>query len=180
VDSSFNPAGPNCRLSGPVNRVAEYDGLVEVPVIGFDCQVDCQLAGISFYRRRWFRPLNLDGCSQAQLQWFLGASEKSNIAVLHLAMHSYSFIKWDSDFRSARWNPVDREKLIVFLRESVSHFGIKWITLGGFWQLYSEDRSRFQSNASVPCCVENRPFWKGCVKPVFGRALRSAVSGRYP
>lgn len=107
VDSSLHPHRATCRLSGPENQVSENGGVVEVPILGFNWHVDCWLAGITFYCRRRFRPLNLDGCSAEQLQWFLAAAKECGIPILHLTLHSYSFIKWDSDFRSVRWNPVD-------------------------------------------------------------------------
>jgi peptidoglycan/xylan/chitin deacetylase (PgdA/CDA1 family) len=177
VDSSVHPDRPNCHLSTPVNQISEHNGIVEVPVIGFDSQVHYRAAALTFYRRRRFRPLNLDGCSNAELQWFLTATEGSGIPILHLTLHSYSFIKWDSDFRSPRWNPMDYEKMGAFLGASVSQFGVQWITLGEFWRMYSEDKSRFDSGATVPCRVENRPFWNGCVRPIFGKVLRFSASG---
>lgn len=139
IDSSMFYGHPNCRLTWSRNQVVERDGILEIPITGFFKEKVLKLAGLPLYRHVSFVKTDIDAASLEELKFFVQEAKKHDIRVMNLFLHSYSFIRFNSDFSHFEPDWEDIEKFERFLEFATSDPSIKFVTMKELYEMYQRD-----------------------------------------
>lgn len=148
VDCSQYFQNQLCKLDfEEKNRVFEYEGVIEFPVSGYWRKC---------FHKTYFRKADINHSSLEELVSFIRQS-KNNLKVVHLFLHSWSFIK-DNDAEEKL------KKLISYCQEDGE---IEFITMTDFYERYLNDG--FDTADYVP-------YYRESVSETFKRRFRLDVA----
>ncbi|MEM2001306.1 MAG: hypothetical protein QXT77_01500, partial [Candidatus Methanomethylicaceae archaeon] len=139
IDSSMFYGHPNCRLTWSHNQVVERDGILEIPITGFFREEILELLGIPIRHHISFVKTDIDAASLEELKFFVQEAKKHDIRVMNLFLHSYSFIRFNSDFSHFEPDWQDIEKFERFLEFATSDQSIKFVTMKELYEMYQRD-----------------------------------------
>ena len=158
IDSSSFYGHPNCKAVITKNKIVEYDGIIEVPVTIFKRNRQVSLRNWVLGCQSSFVKTDIDFASLDELKSFVQQAKKHDIRMMNLFLHSYSFLKFDSNFTKFQPNWTNMEKFDIFLNFVADAPEINCITMKEFYQLYRENSEQFCGSDYVPVADLNEKF----------------------
>lgn len=143
VDSTMFYGQPHCRYIITRNRVVEVDGIVELPVTFCRVQTDFSLGPLKYKRSPRNMKTDINAVGLDVLLQFVKEAKTSNIRVMNLFLHSYSFLHLDSSYRPVEPAHQVLEKFDRFLATVTGDPEIEVITVKRFHELYRRNPSVF-------------------------------------
>lgn len=134
IDSSMFYAWPNCKLSREIvtkNKPFEFNGVLEIPATVFQC---CGLGLFAPYRL-----FSTDGNSYHEVMHVMKKIKESNMKIINMVFHSFSFLRWDSGRRHYSVSSNKIKKFDNLLNAISSDDSIELCTLSGIYKKYCED-----------------------------------------
>ncbi|MBI2830684.1 MAG: polysaccharide deacetylase family protein [Chloroflexi bacterium] len=155
IDSSNFYGHETCKLAVTKNRVVERQEIVEVPVTFFKRRKETGLGPAKLKLVENFIKTDVDWASLDELLWFAEQAKLHNLKVMTLFLHSYSFIKFDSNFTHFEPDYEDAEKFEKFLAVVTKDPEIEIVTMKQFYELYRSDPEYFtRASDYVPVKAE--------------------------
>lgn len=137
VDSSLYNPGHQLATKLPVNKVGEYEGIVEVPL--FNYTEDLIL-------KRLPRVLDIESNTLLEQKYLLNEAIKNGIRTAVLLMHSFSFC------RPGYGCPIEKnierfDNLLAYIKTVPD---IKVMTFREFWDMYQASPETFLGESHIP------------------------------
>ena len=150
IDSSSFYGHSNCKAVITKNKIVEHNGIIEVPVTIFKRNRQVSLGNWVLKRQSSFVKTDIDAASLDELKTFVQQAKKHDIRMMNLFLHSYSFLKFDSNFTKFEPNWTNMEKFDIFLNFVANDPEIKVITMKEFYRLHQETLEPFCGSDYVP------------------------------
>ncbi len=116
IDSSYFHNHKWCGISQkPINVISKHGGIYELPITIFNNQISYNLLNVPIKKRTLTKKLDVDACSVEELKKGFDAFNENGIRIIVLFLHSYSFIKWSTDYKviSPDYNDIEKFKFIL-------------------------------------------------------------------
>jgi peptidoglycan/xylan/chitin deacetylase (PgdA/CDA1 family) len=155
IDSSMYFQHPNCKIHWSKNRITEKDGIVEIPVTGFQRKNHVRIGPFRLKTRERFVKTDINAATRSELRSFLHQAKKNDIRMVNIFMHSYSLLNHDDTFS---WFTSDGPGKIVLenlLQDMTGDDEIMFLTMTQFWDQYQKTPDRFMGSDHVPVSFQN-------------------------
>jgi hypothetical protein len=116
IDSSYFHNHKWCEISQkPINVISKHEGIYELPITIFNNHISYNLLNVPIKKRTLTKKLDIDACSMEELKKGFDAFNENGIRIIVLFLHSYSFIKWSTDYKviSPDYNDIKKFKFIL-------------------------------------------------------------------
>jgi len=163
VDSSMFYLHPHCDLNYPVlthNKVVKYQNVIEVPVSVFKRIWYLKVGSLRIKVGEDISKVDIDWASLDELKSSLEAFKQLKVRTVILFLHSYTFVKWDSDFSQFSIDQEDIEKFDQILDEIEKDPKIRVITMKEFYDLYQKDPKIFEGSDYIPEITVYDSYWQ--------------------
>lgn len=138
VDSSMHHLHPHSRQTWSINKAVVRDGILEVPVTGFQRWQSVSLGPIRWIRKFPFWKTDIKSCSLDDMLWFVAEAKTHNLRVMTLFLHSYSLLDYDQTFSWFGPNHQVADKLNQFLSATVEDPHVAYISIDDVWRHHLE------------------------------------------
>jgi hypothetical protein len=174
TDSSYFHNHKWCRISElPLNKVTKLSSVYEVPVTIYQNHISYKLAGITFKEKYLTQKFDIDGCTKDELKEGFDSFNKNDVRIIILFMHSYSLIKWSSDYKKIYPDEKDINKL-KFILEYASNNNYKIESIKNITPLLD---NYINDNSILPQISTERNLIKSGIKTI-GTKYRNIVRGK--
>jgi len=147
VDSSMFYGHPNCKAIWRKNQMAASQGILEIPVTGYERHRHVTFGGITVHSQQTFSKTDVNWASLDELLFFLEEAKRNDIRVFNLFMHSYSFVRFNSDSTHLEPNHPEMEKFEQFLALALSDPEIRVVTMRDLYELCRQDTNSLLGGA---------------------------------
>ena len=145
IDCSFASNYPPCKLNNNFlkeNAVSFMEDVIEVPLTVF---TQFRLANMKPYRH-----FDLNADTLSELIHIVRVAKETNLRVITLLLHSFSFLKRNKDRTKFTPNFKDLHKFKYFLKVIKHDPYVEVITIKDFYSLCKENRELVSGTDSVP------------------------------
>ena len=151
VDSSLTGPGHQLATKLPLNKVGEYEGIIEVPL--FNYTEDLIL-------KKSIRYLDIESNSLLEQKYLLNEAIKNGTRTVVLIMHSFSFC------RPGYGCPIEKnierfDNLLAYIKTVP---GIKVITFKEFWDRYQVNAESFLGEGDIPSTTYFHTLYRSFVR----------------
>ena len=120
IDSSIFPFDKRSKIiiSSP-NKIIKFGQILELPINIFNREIVLKMPFCNFTIHKSYSKVDLEWCSLDELLWFIENANEYNINFVNIFMHSYSLIKFDSNFKKIGEKNVNKlSSLLKFIRSN--------------------------------------------------------------
>jgi len=151
IDSSLSGPGHKLATILPINKVGEYEGIVEVPL--FNYMEDLIL-------KRGLRYLDIESSTLLEHKYLLNEAIKNGTRTVVLMMHSSSFC------RPGYGCPIEKnierfDNLLAYIKTAPD---IKVITFKEFWDRYQVSAELFLGEGDIPSTTYFHTLYRSFIR----------------
>ena len=119
IDSSILPFDKRSKIKSTPNKIMNFGKILELPINVFERKTVLRLPFCNITLRKNYSKTDLDWCSLDELLWFIENANEYNINFVNIFMHSYSLIKFDSNFKKIGEKNINKlNSLLKFINSN--------------------------------------------------------------
>lgn len=119
IDSSIFPFDERSEIESTPNKIVNFGKVLELPINVFERKTVLRLPFCNITLRKSYSKTDLDWCSLDELLWFIENANECNINFVNIFMHSYSLIKFDSNFKKIGEKNINKlNSLLKFIKSN--------------------------------------------------------------
>lgn len=119
IDSSVFPFDKRSKIKTIPNEIIKIGQILELPINIFERKIVLRLPFYDLTVHKGYSKVDLDWCSLDELLWFIENANKYDINFVNIFMHSYSLIKFASNFKKIGEKNLNKlNSLLKFIRNN--------------------------------------------------------------